>query len=98
MILLERGDLICTPSINTPISSVGVSCLEDKNKFCDKGNFLKTLSRSNFLFACFSKTKVCPPVLPIPICTVLADPIWFGDWYNATFVCVWFAGGWIGST
>ena len=81
-----------------PISFTGDSCFDDTNKFCDNGILLKILSVSNFLFACFSSIKSCPDNEPIPIWTVLADPIWFDDWYNAIFEILWFAGGITGST
>ena len=80
------------------MSFVGVSCFEDMNKFWDKGIFLTILSDSNFLFACFWRTKLWPVVVPIPIWTVLAEPIWLADWYKAIFDILWFAGGIIGST
>ena len=100
MISSDIGDLIWTPSLSIPISLIGVSFFEDDDKFCDRGILLKILSDCNFLLACGLKIKVWSSVLvvPIPICTVLAVPIWLSDWYNAIFDMLAPAGGIIGST
>ena len=83
-----------------PISLTGVSCLDDTNKFCDKGILLRILSLWSFLLACFCKINEWSTVVvvPIPTCIVLAEPIWFADWYNAILDILWFAFGITGST
>ena len=98
MLSSDIGDVIWTPSFNIPISLTGDSCFEDTNKFWVSGILLRILSVSNFLFACFCRIKLCPVVVPIPTWTVLADPIWFAERYNAIFERLWFAGGITGST
>ena len=100
MISSDIGDLICTPSLNIPISLIGVSCFDDMDKFCDNGILLNTLSDCSFLSACDCKIKVwsCVVVVPIPICTVLAVPIWLRDWYNPIFDIFAPTGGVTGST
>ena len=100
MISSDIGDLICTPSLSIPISLIGVSCFDDTDKFCDNGILLKILSDCSFLSACDCKMKVWSSVevVPIPIWTVLAVPIWLRDWYNAIFDMFAPAGGVIGST
>ena len=100
MISSDNGDLICTPSLNIPMSLIGVSCFEDTDKFWDNGILLRILSDCSFLSACDSKIKLwsCVEVVPIPICTVLAVPIWLRDLYNAIFDIFAPTEGVIGST
>ena len=70
------------------------------DKFCDNGILLKILSDCNFLFSWDLKIKEwsCVEVVPIPIWTVLAVPIWLRDWYSAIFDIFAPTGGIIGST
>ena len=76
MISSDIGDLIWTPSLNIPISLIGVSFFEDDDKFCDRGILLKILSDCNFLSACGCKIKVWSSVACL---IVICDPIEMTD-------------------
>ena len=94
------GEWTWTPSIKIPISFTVLSWLDVTNKFWDSGILLKILSASSFLFECLWSIKLWLPVVvePIPTWTVLADPIWLLELYNA-ILDIWEPAGYgCGST